>query len=83
MGQTLAEAFEFSPVRSLEYIPDISNQRVISACHTPVSHLGDDRWMEWKMVKLGRVSKETRGAILPQMIEDLVVRNDGNKYPKI
>lgn len=35
------------------------------------------------MVKLGRVSKETRGAILPQMIEDLVVRNDGNKYPKI
>ena len=34
------------------------------------------------MVKLGRVSKETRGAILPQMIEDLVVRNPGNKYPQ-
>lgn len=34
------------------------------------------------MVKLGRVSKETRGVIVPQYIEDLLVRNAGEFYPK-
>lgn len=34
------------------------------------------------MIKLGRVSKETRGPVLPGMIEDLIYRVDGSNFPK-
>jgi len=35
------------------------------------------------MIKLGRVSKETRGTpVIENMVEDLVLLNDGRYFPK-
>lgn len=34
------------------------------------------------MIRLGRVSKETRGAIIAGWVEDLVTFPPGNKYPR-
>lgn len=33
------------------------------------------------MLKLGRVSKETRGQIIPGFVEDLAFLNPGQWYP--
>ena len=74
-GSAPADAIEYRPVGYSGYIPDISNLREIPSCQTPRRTFATGKWMECKMVKLGRVYRETPGAILPPMIEDLVVRN--------
>lgn len=33
------------------------------------------------MLKLGRVSRQTRGPVIPGFIEDLALRNKGSNYP--
>jgi hypothetical protein len=35
------------------------------------------------MIKLGRVSQETRGAIVENMVEDLLTRPPGEVYPAL
>jgi len=34
------------------------------------------------MIKLGRVSKETRGPVVPGYWEDTILFRDGNRIPK-
>ena len=38
--------------------------------------------MEMDMIKLGRVSTETRGPVIAGCVEDLIELNDGSRYPK-
>jgi hypothetical protein len=34
------------------------------------------------MLKLGRVSKETRGAVIAGWVEDIFLQNPGSNFPK-
>jgi hypothetical protein len=80
----MAAAIRSSPVLNapadiFQVFPHSTSRLRVTFCR---SHFATIKQMESKMIKLGRVSKQTRGAVLPQMIEDLILRNDGSNYPK-